>query len=146
MRIALKFALVAVLSLPVAGCFTYDANLCIGVMEVPFLDQIGIVFFLVVWALLVYWATRATTKREAAVKTCRAFALAAFLLPVASIVFAITGPSDAQAFIPAGAFIAFCLLFGGIMGWLGLGASRLLAPDRGNSPKKDSFQRRRRTL
>ena len=146
MRIALKYVLVAVLSLPVAGFFTYDAALCIGEIEIPFIDQIGIVFFIVVWALLIYWASRSPSIREAAAKTCRAFALAAFLLPVASIVFAITGPSDDHAFIPDGVFVTICLIFGGIMGFLGLGASRLLAPDRGSSPKKDSYRPRRRTL
>ena len=132
-KTALKYALIAVLSLPVAGCFTFDANL------VPFLDQLGNVFFLAVWVLLVYWASRASTNQEVAAKICRAFALAAFLLPVASIVSVITDPSDEHRVIPNEVFINICLILGGVMGLLGWAASLLLSRDRGKAAEKDSF-------
>ena len=138
MRIALKYALVAVLSLPVAVFFAGDTALSIVGKDVPFIDQILvtnflqilIVSFLVAWGVVAYWAARVPSIREAAARTCRAFALAAFLLPVASIVFAITSPdpSDEYIFVPDGTFIAFCFIFGGILGLLGRIASDNLTP------------------
>ena len=146
-RTALKYILVAVLSPPVAGLFIFDAVLCIGEIEVPFIDQIGsAVFFVMAWALLVYWASRSPSIREAVARTCRAFALAAFLLPVASVVSAFTGPSAEHALIPPGAFIVICLILGGIMGILGWAASLLLSRDIGKAAEKDTFRPRKRTL
>ena len=140
-RTALKYVLVAVLSLPVAVLFAVEIALSIpsiGEIDLPFIDQILVVYFLqiliasflVAWGAVIYWASRSPSTREATAKTCRAFALAAFLLPIASIVFAITSPepSDENLLIPDGTLIVFCFIFGGILGLLGWIASDNLSP------------------
>ena len=147
-RIALKYVLVVVLSLPVTVLFAVDIALIIisiGEKGLPFIDQILVGYFLQIiiasflaaWGAVIYWASSSPSIREATAKTCRAFALAAFLLPIASVVFAITSPepSDDNLLIADGTLIVFCFIFGGILGLLGWLASDNLSP----SSRKDHY-------
>ena len=128
MRDTLKYGIVTVLSMPVAAFFAADVALCFGEKDLPFADQIILASFVAAWALLIYWAPRVPSVREAAARTCLAFALAAFLLPVASIVFVVTeGPVKDPIFPPSFIVLA-SFLFGGIMGILGWIASYFLSP------------------
>ncbi|MDE2823875.1 MAG: hypothetical protein OXK79_10265 [Chloroflexota bacterium] len=148
-RTALKYVLVAVLSFPVAVFFIGDVALCIGEKELPFMDQITaltLLALLLIWGIVTYWATRVPSTREAAARTCRAFALAAILLPVASIVFWVTEPYAPDPIFPPWFITLVCLIFGGIMSVLGWVASLHLSPDTGRASEKDSFRPRRRTL
>ena len=135
MRTALKYVLVTVLSFPVAVFFTGDIGMCIGPQDVPFIDQIVIASFLVSWGIVTYWATRVSSIRGASARTCRAFALAAFLLPVASIVYWVTEPPrEGPIIIPTWFGVIVFIVFGPIMGFLGLIGSRILSPDGAKAP------------
>ena len=128
MRTTSKYGLATVLSLPVAVFFASDVALCFGEKNLPFDDQIIIASFVVAWAVLIYWAPRVPSVREAAARTCLAFVLAAFLLPVASIVFMVTEGPVQDPIFPASFIVLACFCFGAIMGILGWIAFQVLSP------------------
>lgn len=117
------------LSLPVAAFFAGDVALCFGEKDVPGSDLIIGASFLVAWASVIYWAPRESPSvREAAARTCSAFALAALLLPAAAIVLAITEPPHQDPIFPVEFIVGACFLFGGVMALLGWIASNILSP------------------
>ena len=139
MRATLKYVLVILLSFPVAAFLVFDVYLCFSRRSIPILDLLAIPFLLVTWGGLIYWGTRVSSIKESVARTCRAFASAAFLLMATSIVFWAIAPRQEQPIIIPKEFFAIVLLvFGGIMGVLGLIASRVLSPKNVKVPKESS--------
>lgn len=117
----MKYVLIGVLSIPPAALFAVDAALGVSSQhDSQLIEEAVFGFFMIVWGGIAFWAGRAPAVERAAARTCYAFALAAFLLPVAAIVSDITDPVP-DAILP---LVRICLVLGVVLGLLGLGAAR----------------------
>ena len=115
-----KLVIAAIMTIPASVFFAGDVALCFGEKNLPFADQTMLGAFFVAWVASSYWAFRSDSYRELVCRACRAFGIAAFLLPVASIVFAITEPPKPPPAFPEAAIVIICLLFGvpaGLIAW-----------------------------
>ena len=118
--ITIKLAIAAIMTLPASGFFAGDVALCFGEKNLAFADQTILGAFFAAWVVFGYWAFRPDSYRELVCRACYAFTIAAFLLPVASIVFAITEPPKQPPAFPVVGIVIICLVFGvlaGLVSW-----------------------------
>lgn len=100
-RSILRFVVAMPLAIPAAGLLTIQAmifilaGLDLGNNTVPFVRPLGAAAFLAIWAVLIYWASwESDSIRGAVSRTCWAFSIASFLLPIAMIVYEVTAPPN----------------------------------------------------
>ncbi len=118
MEIILRYCLAMLMGLPVATMVAVEVSLCFGDKGLPNADEIIRGSFLVSWVGCTLWAGRATTSRESFRRACHAFSIAAFLLPVAAMVFVLTEPDDGDLIMPKWYIFVVAVVLGGLLGLL----------------------------
>ena len=118
--------------IPVAALFAAEILILVlaGLDEhsVP-LSQVRIAVFLAVWAVLVYWAAETASVRRTVGRTCWAFSTAAFLLPIAMIVWGVATPADPpDAFFPKSMVLSVISFIGVILGIVGFVLAVAVSP------------------
>ena len=114
--LAIKLAIAAIMTLPASGFFAGDVALCFGEKDLAFAEQTMLGAFFAAWVAFGYWAFRPDSYRELVCRACYAFTIAAFLLPVASIVYAITEPPKLPPSFPVVGVVIMCFVFGVLAG------------------------------
>ena len=123
-KIIPRFVVATLAAIPVAALFAVEVLIVIlaGLDEhsVP-VNQVRVAVFLAGWVVLGYWLAEATPVRRIFGRTCWAFSIAAFLLPIVMIVSGVTTPPDPpDTFFPKSLVLAVISFFGVILGTVGL--------------------------
>ena len=135
-RIIPRLVFAIPLGVPPAALFTLDATtlaltgLDLDNQVVPFVAQLRAVVFVAVWAVLIYWTAWETDSiRRAVSRTCWAFTVASFLIPMASVSWGFTSLPDKDQIIIPKSFIVFVMAATGVvLGLVGLLFAKLMSP------------------
>ena len=97
---------------------------------VPFVPQLRAVFFLAIWAVLIYWAVWETDSiRRTISRSCWAFTVSSFLIPIASVTWGITSlPDPDQTIIPKSSTVLAVSVAGVVLGSVGLLLAKVISP------------------
>ena len=130
-----RYFLAALFSIPVAFFLAADVALGFGEKDLPYDDQLIEISFFVSWVAMAYRASRAQTLGGVLRRNASGFSMAAFLFPVAGLIFLLTEEPASDPIFPAGLIFSVTLVIGcpvGVLFWflgrLGLEGQRELAP------------------
>lgn len=134
-----RYFLAALFSLPVAFFLAADVALGFGEKDLPYDDQLIEISFFVSWVAMAYGASRVQTLGGVLRRNASGFSVAAFLLPVAGLIFLITEAPASDPIFPAWLIFGVTLAIGcpvGVLFWflgrLGVASRRELAPESGD--------------
>ena len=105
-------------SLPVAFFLAADVALAFGEKDLPYDDQLVRISFFLSWVVMAYVASRTGTPSGVFRRNASGFSMAAFLLPVAGLIFLLTEEPASDPIFPSGLIFGVTLAFGCSVGAL----------------------------
>lgn len=119
MEIAIRYVSSLFVSMPGAGLFAGAVALCFGEKDLPGDDWMILASFIVSLTALTVWTGATVDSRQSLRRGLLAFAVAAVLLPVASVVFAITEPPSDNPIFPKEIIVVACVVAGLVLATIG---------------------------